>query len=731
MRLSVAGQAWDSFAKRWLASPAIRPDAVMVAQLLLVASLLMSLLACLGGGAISQAAAQTASEPKPTPQTMLIFDGSGSMWGKIEGEKQIKLAQARDGVRATLSKFSAAGSGLGLMSFGHRRQADCSDVQIITPIEASAEAALVERLMPPLEKLNPKGKGPLTTALREAAKALGKTAGPRSIVLIHDDADNCQQDACAALAELQQSAPGVVIHVVGLAVKPEDATRYQCLTKPTGGKQVNAQDAAQIAAGIGEVMQLAALGVTETTVSAVSAKPAVAAAAAKPIPAPTPAAPLAAAVDLARDGPPAIRARALLSKERLVTSQRIRWSITSDPLREGQSVSIDVEGSDLIVPVEPGAYRVRATSGLVQADATVSVGAKGQVLAEVVFNASEIRIKAPLAADATVLVAERDPALDRAGRGGSIKPGPAGRRLGVWPHGQTSLLVPARALLLTLEQGELRSVWPVDIAAGEILDVDVGQAGGRVSLDLLPVAGPNVTPAQSGQFGNQPVVYTIEEDDPDAPRGRREIARSAAPVAEFVVAPGTYMVAATRGSLETRERIAVAAGEVVRRSLPLVASRLVISARFGKSAPPASERPLDSFRLTRSGADRETSLVMQGPAAIVDVPPGRYRVEARRNNAAIKAEQEIEIRSGEYKVVALEYQAGELRMGPVFDSNPGQPVAWRILDADGRLVGSGTEADGSQLLNAGRYSVRVDIGGKRREQVVEIKPGEVSNLRLQ
>ncbi len=675
-------------------------------------------------------AAQTALETKPQPSTMLIFDGSGSMWGKLDGEKQIKLAQARDGVKAALAKFTVVSSQIGLVSFGHRRQGDCSDVQVIAPPEPATEQTVTDRIVNPLEKLNPKGKGPLTAALREAAKTLGKGTGPRSIVLIHDDPDNCQQDACAAVGELQQTAPGVVIHVVGLGLKPDDALRYQCLTRPTGGKHVNAQDAAQIAAGVVEVMQLAALGVGEA--AAATAATAATAAKVMPVPAATQAAvpvvvaPVAPAVDLTREGPSAIRLRALLAKDRLVApGHRIGWTISADPPRDGQPASADAEGSDLVLPALPGAYKVRAVSGLVQAETTVTVAAKGQALAEVVFNAGDIRIKAPLAADATVMVAERDPATPVAGKA-APKGAASGRRLGVWPHGQTNLLVPARALILTLEQSELRSAWPIDIAAGEIREVDVGQAGGRVVLDLLPAAGPaNVA---SNAFGNQPVVYTIEEDDPDAPRGRREIARSAASTAEFVVAPGTYMIAASRNGLEARERIAVVAGEVVRRSLPLVASRLVMSARLGKAPAAPTDRIVDSFRLMRVDVDNEAALILPGPAVIVDVPPGRYRVEARRNNAAIRVEQVVDVKAGEYKAVALEYQAGELRMDTAFASEPG---TWRILDARGRLVGSGTDAETRQLLTAGRYTVRIDIAGKRREQGIDVRSGEVSSLRLQ
>lgn len=689
----------------------------------------LTVLACL----MASLMAATAQDGRPQPSTVLIFDGSGSMWGKIEGERQIKLAMARDAVKAALAKLPGQSMQLGLMSFGHRRQADCSDVQVIAPPEPSTPDELEQRIVTPLEKLNPKGKGPLTTALKEAARQLSKASGPRSIVLIHDDPDNCQQDPCAALTEMQQAAPGVVVHVVGLGLKPEDSTRYQCLTTPTGGRHVDAQDAARIATGIGEVMQLALLGATEGAPMSAAATPQ-----AKSPPPPARTAPTAPAVippgppaiELAQEGPPGIRLRALVGKDRFAANLSVHWTVSPDQGRR-DAVVTDVDGADAVLPMPSGTYKVRAVSGLVQAETAVTVGAKGQVLAQVAFDAGEIRIKAPLAADATVIVAERaasaslpDPAAKTAATQNLL-----GRRLGVWPHGQTSLLVPAKPLALVLEQAELRSVWPIEIAPGQVRELDVGQTGGRVTLDLLAsVGGPQ---AASLPFANQAVVFTLEEDDPDAPNGRREIARSASPAAEFVVAPGTYVVAASRGPIETRDRINVVAGEIVRRSLPLAASRLVLGAKLGRTATMPSDRPEDSFVVTKLDVGRDASFLLQGPAAVVDVPPGRYRVEARRNNAAIKAEQIIEIRAGEFKAVTLEYQAGALRLDLTDAVSPGDPVAWRIVNGAGRLVESGDEIVATTLLATGRYTVKTESRGKRREVVVEIRAGEINGVRLQ
>ena len=64
----------------------------------------------------------------------------------------------------------------GLASFGHRR-GDCSDVEMLR----APEPLDAQRIVEPLERLNPRGRGPLTLALREAAKSLAAAAGKRSL----------------------------------------------------------------------------------------------------------------------------------------------------------------------------------------------------------------------------------------------------------------------------------------------------------------------------------------------------------------------------------------------------------------------------------------------------------------------------------------------------------------------------------------------------------------------
>ena len=86
------------------------------------------------------------------------------MAGNIEGTRTSKVVLARDAVRRGLGTVPPR-TRVGLVTFGNRR-GDCGDVDVVRrpePLDAA-------RLMESLDRVNPRGRGPLTHALREAAK---------------------------------------------------------------------------------------------------------------------------------------------------------------------------------------------------------------------------------------------------------------------------------------------------------------------------------------------------------------------------------------------------------------------------------------------------------------------------------------------------------------------------------------------------------------------------------
>jgi Ca-activated chloride channel family protein len=147
----------------------------------------------------------------------------------------------RGGAAARLGKIGPQ-TRVGLAAFGHRR-GDCADVEVIRP----PEPVDVPHLLEALEKLNPRGRGPLTLALREAAKSLPPAPGKRSLVLIHDDADNCQQNVCAGAQELR--AAGITAHVIGLALKPDDLVKMACQESSRSARTVATKARCSSAAG--------------------------------------------------------------------------------------------------------------------------------------------------------------------------------------------------------------------------------------------------------------------------------------------------------------------------------------------------------------------------------------------------------------------------------------------------------------------------------------------------
>ena len=152
---------------------------------------------------------------------IVIVDGSGSMWAPIDG----RVSQARPGARCLAARPRQ----------DRRRRASAlrpsgTGAATAATWRSCAPEPLTSSIMAPLEQLNPRGRGPLTLALREAAKSLPRDAGPRSLLLIHDDADNCQPDLCAAAAELR--AAEVTAHVIGLALKAETSRRWPACRRP-------------------------------------------------------------------------------------------------------------------------------------------------------------------------------------------------------------------------------------------------------------------------------------------------------------------------------------------------------------------------------------------------------------------------------------------------------------------------------------------------------------------
>jgi Ca-activated chloride channel family protein len=650
----------------------------------------------LSSAMLCPAAVGAADEP---PTVIVVFDGSGSMWGNMEGTRASKLAVAREALQRGLARIGPQ-TRVGLASFGHRR-AGCADVEVILPPEPLDAG----RIMAPLERLNPRGRGPLTLALQEAAKALPSSPGRSSLLLIHDEPDNCQANLCEVAAELRSA--GIAVSVVGLGLDQEAANKMLCLPQATGGRFYNPRTSDQVDAAIEAALRVASIG----------AEPVVPPAGQAPQPPPSASAPgFSSAPSVPPDAPAGLYLRALLAAKTDPVGWPLHWIVF--PEGEPASVLYDAVAANPHVPVPPGRYVVEARDGAVSAQATFQVAEQGPTLANLVLEGGTLQVRgqaqktgAPLG-DAIITISA-------AGPGGDARKDTSGRMLAAFKGSEGIATLPAGRYVVRVEQGLVHTERSVVVPAGSRGRVDIAL---NAALLQLTATGRDGTPLKAP-------VFSVLEDDPDAPRGRREIARSASRQAQFLLPPGTYYVNVRQGGAEVLERVAVGPGDVVQRTLPLAAGRLSLSTRpIGGAQTHAA--PV-SYRVDRLDGPLPDALTTSQASPELYLAAGRYRVEARYGLANARLAREVDVKAGQAQQIEFEHQASTLKLRlTAVGGNPLAEVFWEVRDQAGRTVWTTGQPEPSVTLQAGRYRIRAETRDKRYERSVDVAGGEVRAFEL-
>ena len=178
---------------------------------------------------------------------MVVFDGSNSMWGQIDGVAKIEIA--RDVMDNLLGEWTTTRQ-VGLMAYGHRRRGDCSDIEtLITPAAGTSGDIQTQ-----VNGITPTGKTPLTAAVEQAAEELSYTDRPATVILISDGLESCERDPCALARALEKGGVGFTAHVVGFGLgRDADAASLACIAEETGGQFIQASNADELGAALSTV----------------------------------------------------------------------------------------------------------------------------------------------------------------------------------------------------------------------------------------------------------------------------------------------------------------------------------------------------------------------------------------------------------------------------------------------------------------------------------------------
>jgi Ca-activated chloride channel homolog len=528
-------------------------------------------------------------------RTIIVLDGSGSMWGQIDGTAQISIA--RNSLRGVLGSVPDDLE-LGFMSYGHRIKGDCADIELMVP-PAPGTAKQIEAAA---AGISPLGKTPLSEAVRQAAEALAFTEDKATVILITDGIETCNADPCALGLELEAQGINFTVDVVGFGLTEEEGKTVACLAENTGGTYYDAKDAGALSDAL------------KTTVSVVAQ------AEVEPV-AVEPEAPIAPAFNLiphatlAEGGAP------------LDPNIGIAWEVyrANPDGTEGEYLTTEY-GTEYEGSFEPGNYVVRANVGEVHVAQPVTIEEGKVAEPHFVMNAGHLVIHPRIVEGAAV---DGGAAVVIAYPGGETT-----------TYGDTSIYVPAGESRLTVRIG-LGSVEDViTVAAGETVEKDIILGLGHASVNAFYVEGMKVE-----EGGLAVEIYKGKKDI----QGNREyLTTTYGPDTQFDLPPGDYVALLSLDSATIEAPFTIAVGEAVDVAGVLGAGVLAVT------APNAYAIELFSAKKDIQGNRKSFGLTYDSPRNAT-LPAGDYiAVITLKDNAGTKESPVATVAAGERTEITVE-----------------------------------------------------------------------------
>lgn len=520
-------------------------------------------------------------------KAMIVLDASGSMWAEIGGKAKIDIA------RKTLADVLAtlpADLDLGFIAYGHRDKGSCDDIEEIVPVGPGTR----DEIAAAARKLNPKGKTPISASVRRAAQALKFTEDKATVILVTDGLETCNADPCAAARELEKQGIDFTTHVVGFGLSKEEGKQIACVAEATGGKYIEAKDAASLAEAFKLTLAL-----------------------------PKAAEPKAAPKPKALDKNVALAS--FLAEGVAVAGIDTRWEFFAAGKTGANPVHY---GAAIRERIEPGQWRVRATADLASAELDLAATAGELFERPVILNAGILEISvAPDAASAPL-----GDAFFEVTAGGKTHSG----------YGPAKLVAPAGKVSAKGRIGAAEVSEEFEIAAGETRTLKLVAGAGVLAVSAVYAEGGPAVDAGD-------LFFEVFEAKKALDGSRKSVANYYGARPQFPVPAGDYVVAARLSEARAEAAVTIAAGQRGDIVVNLNAGVLAVS------APGAYWIEIFNAKKDLQG-NRKSVAGNYGEKLQITVAPGDYEVvatigkdaggEKKSLPASVKAAErsEIEIR---------------------------------------------------------------------------------------
>jgi Ca-activated chloride channel family protein len=573
------------------------------------------LVLCLHAGLLA------ASPVHAAEKVILVLDASGSMWGQIAGKPKIQIA--REVIDGILKDWKADNE-IGLIAYGHRKKGDCSDIETLVPVGKLNNQAFSKAV----NDLNPRGKTPLSDAVRKAAETLKYTEEKATVILVSDGKETCNADPCAVAAELEKAGVDFTAHVVGFDVSEKQGlSQLQCLASNTGGEFFAAKDAAALQDAL------------KTAVKKVEEPPKI-----------DPKAPVNVRLytTLSAGGKP------------VGGSWFKVWREDKDQFGKAKRVQVESGGysAERTFKLAPGAYIATATLGDASAEAPIIIEPGKALEQELNLNAGYLKL-------ITVLSPGNKPVggswfkVWREDKDQFGKP----KRVQISSGGysaERTFTVPAGTYVATATLGDAAAEIPVTVEAGKGVEQEINLNAGY--LKLITVLSPGNKPVGGSWFK----VYREDKDQFGKPKRVQISSGGYSAERTFTVPAGTYVATATLGDAAAEIPVTVDAGKGVEQEINLNAGSLKLISVLSPGSKPADGSWFKVFRedkdefgkpkrvqISSGGYSAERTFTVPAGSYIAAVTLGDARGETPVTVTAGKdTQQEVNLDAGLLKIVA-------------------------------------------------------------------------------
>ncbi|MDZ4312774.1 MAG: VWA domain-containing protein [Cypionkella sp.] len=511
-------------------------------------------------------------------RTIIVLDGSGSMWGQIDGKPKLEIARE---ALAEVLKTIPADTELGLIAYGHRSKGACDDIEtLVAPATGTAPA-----IASAADKMQFLGKTPLTEAVRRAASELRSTEEKATVVLITDGIETCEGDPCALARELEASGVDFTAHVVGFGLTKDEGRQVACLAEDTGGQYITADD-----------LDSLTLALQTTVISAP-----------EPTPEPEPAPPAKLDINFA---PTLLLAPGMAKPE---DNTDIAWELHAKNADGSTGARFTTEYNTVKSFIEPGDYRLITKLGEAVVETDLTLTEDNLAAPEIVMNAARVILHPKPSADGAE---SNDAAVKITSNAG----------IDTTNYGPSRFYLPAGDYTITGTMGQASVTETLSLKPGDLIERDLIIGSGLAVVDAYYIEGVQLENTQHS------VEILAAKQALDGSHDR--LTTSYGPAAKFELSPGDYIAKVTEGGAVAEVPFTVKAGERVNVSVILEAGVLAVAAAGANSIEIfKAKADLNGFRTQMSFDYAEETTIA--------LPEGDYLIEAMRGDAKTEATAKV------------------------------------------------------------------------------------------